>query len=138
MYSLIWMNRKASPRQKVATIPALRPKRFPFRTDTSAQCKVRDEDSRIAVFTPATASGTDVPGAGHGSGFTTRMKKYAVKNAPKIMISDMMKRSIPSVGASTREERCAGGGPWCSAWAIDAASMRLLGGRRGDFVVDHV
>jgi hypothetical protein len=34
----------------------------------------------------------------------------------------MMKSSIPSVGAWTREERCAGGGPWCS-WAIEAASM---------------
>jgi hypothetical protein len=31
------------------------------------------------------------------------MKKYAVKNEPKSMISDAMKSSIPSVRASMRE-----------------------------------
>jgi len=36
----------------VATIPALRPKRLPCRTDTSAQCRVSEEDSRISVLTP--------------------------------------------------------------------------------------
>src|SRR2546421_12579007 len=123
MYSLPWMNRKVRPRQKVDTMPAFKPKRLPFRTDTSAQCSVSDEESRISVLTPATASGTVVPGAGQGSWVTIRMKKYAVKKAPKIITSDMMKRNIPSVGASTREDRCAGGGPWCSVWAIEAASM---------------
>src|SRR5579859_8113609 len=55
------------------------------------------------------------------------------------MISDMMKSSIPSVGASTREERCAGGGPWCSAWAIAAASMpEPLRRRVRGVAVDHV
>jgi hypothetical protein len=39
------------------------------------------------------------------------MKKYAVKKAPKIITSEMMKSSIPRTGASTREERWAGGGP---------------------------
>ncbi len=41
------------------------------------------------------------------------------------MISDMMKRSIPSVGACTLEDWWAGGGPWCSAWPweIEAASI---------------
>jgi hypothetical protein len=34
-----------------------------------------------------------------------------VKNEPKSMTSDAMKRSIPSVGASTRELWCAIGGP---------------------------
>jgi len=34
-----------------------------------------------------------------------------VKKAPKIMISEMMKSSMPSVGASTREERLAAIGP---------------------------
>ena len=43
------------------------------------------------------------------------MKKYAVKKAPKIMISEMMKSSIPSVGGSTREEWLASIGPWCSS-----------------------
>ena len=67
-----------------------------------------------------------VPAAGHGLWLTIRMKKYAVKNAPKIITSDMMKSSMPSVGAWTREERCAGGGPWCSSWAIEAASIPVL------------
>ena len=35
------------------------------------------------------------------------MKKYAVKNAPKIITSEMMKSIIPSVGALTRELWCA-------------------------------
>src|SRR2546427_681024 len=34
-----------------------------------------------------------------------------------------MNSSMPSVGASTREERWAAGGPGCSWWAIVAASM---------------
>src|ERR1035438_6178709 len=53
----------------------------------------------------------------------------------------MMNSSIPSVGACTREERWAGGGPWCSTWAIDAASIGLLllgGGGRGGIAVDDV
>ena len=95
MYSLIWTNRNVRPSANVDTIPAFSPNRLPFRTDMSAQCSVSDEDRRMAVFMPATASGTAVPGAGHGSGFTMRMKKYAVKNAPKIMISEMMKSAHP-------------------------------------------
>src|SRR5437763_7456085 len=67
-----------------------------------------------------------------------RMKKYAVKNAPKIITSEMMKSSIPSVGAGTREERCAGGGPCCS-WATAAASKCVpLAGRPGHVAMDHV
>jgi hypothetical protein len=34
-----------------------------------------------------------------------------VKNDPKSMISEAMKRSIPSVAESTRELWCATGGP---------------------------
>jgi hypothetical protein len=43
-----------------------------------------------------------------------------VKNAPKSIVSDAMKRSIPRVAGSTRELRFAGGGPWC-AWASACA-----------------
>ena len=121
-YSLICTVRNVRPSRNVDSIPACRPKRLPFLTDVSAQWIVSDDDSRIAVLIPATASGSSLPWAGQGLWLTIRMKKYAVKKAPKIITSDMMKSSIPSVGASTREERCAGGGPWCSAWAIDAAS----------------
>jgi hypothetical protein len=35
---------------------------------------------------------------------TTRTKKYAVKNEPKSMISDPMKRNIPSIAGVTRDE----------------------------------
>ena len=45
---------------------------------------------------------------------TTRMKKYAVKKAPKTMISEMMNNNIPSSAGSTRELRLAAGGPWWS------------------------
>jgi hypothetical protein len=54
------------------------------------------------------ASTVDAPG------FTTRIKKYAVKNAPKSIASDAMNKNIPSTGGSKRELRFAGGGPWCS------------------------
>src|SRR5205814_3408156 len=93
-----------------------------------AQCVVNDDDHRIAVLTPATATGSSMPGAGHGSPAATRMKKYAVKKAPKTITSEMMKSSIHSSWGSTRELRLAGGGPWwtCSApvvWAVLAASI---------------
>ena len=80
-------------------------------TEVSAQWSVSDDDSRIAVLTPAIDSGIFIPWGGHGSCVTTRMKKYAVKNAPKIITSEMMNSSIPSVGAFTREDWWAGGGP---------------------------
>ena len=35
---------------------------------------------------------------------TTRTKKYAVKNEPKSMISEPMKRNIPSMPGVTRDE----------------------------------
>jgi NAD(P)-dependent dehydrogenase (short-subunit alcohol dehydrogenase family) len=40
---------------------------------------------------------------GHGVWFTTRTKKYALKNEPKSMISDAMKRNIPRTAGVTRE-----------------------------------
>ena len=67
----------------------------------------------MAVFTPATKTGRWYGGSGHGSasGLTTRTKKYAVKNEPKSIASDAMKRNMPSIGASTRELLFAIGGP---------------------------
>ena len=56
-------------------MPARKPKRLSFLIDVSAQCSVTDDDSRIAVLTPATSLGSSVPAAGHSSPFTTRMKK---------------------------------------------------------------
>ena len=60
---------------------------------------------------PATNTGSSNGGVGQGMPFTTRTKKYAVKNAPKSMISDAMKSSIPSTDELTRELWCAMGGP---------------------------
>ena len=59
----------------VDAMPARSPKRLPFLTEVSAQWSVSEDDSRISVLTPATASGTTVPRAGHGLWVTTRMKK---------------------------------------------------------------
>ena len=57
-------------------MPAFRPARLPFLIDVCAQCIVSDELSRIAVLTPATATGSSKSSNGnHGSPFTTRMKK---------------------------------------------------------------
>ena len=51
----------------VVRMPAFRPKRFPRLIAVSAQWTVNEEDTRIAVLTPATATGSLVPGSGHGS-----------------------------------------------------------------------
>ncbi len=75
MYSLICTNRNVAPRKNVVSIPALRPKRLPRLTDSSAQWIVTEDDSRIAVLKPAISFGSSVPAAGHGLSFTTRMKK---------------------------------------------------------------
>ena len=55
------------------------------------------------------------------------------------MISEMMNSSIPSVGASTREERLASGGPWCSscsAWPVACAAALHRGRLRADVGLD--
>ena len=74
-YSLIWMKRNVAPSPSVVTIPAFSPKRLPDLAHSSAQCIVNDDESRIAVLTPAISFGSSVPAAGHSSPFTTRMKK---------------------------------------------------------------
>ena len=51
----------------------------------------------------ATKTGRWYGGVGHGIPLTTRTKKYAVKNEPKSMISDAMKRYIPSTSGLIRE-----------------------------------
>jgi hypothetical protein len=71
--------------------------------DWRAQCIVKLEVTRMAVLTPATKTGSSNGGVGHGIPFTTRTKKYAVKNEPKSITSDAMKRSIPRTEALTRE-----------------------------------
>ena len=76
---------------------------MPRLIDCSAQCIVKLEVTRIAVLTPATNTGSSKGGCGHGSPFTTRTKKYAVKNEPNSMISDAMKSSIPSTEELMRE-----------------------------------
>ena len=77
------------------------------------------------MFTPATKTGRWKPSGGQTStSVTTRTKKYAVKKAPKSMISDAMKRKMPSTGALTRELWCASGGPWCSWMSAACAVMR--------------
>ncbi len=74
-YSLIWMNRNEQPSRNVVSIPALRPKRLPFLIACSAQWIVKEEEIRIAVFMPATPTGSFVPCAGQGAPLAMRMKK---------------------------------------------------------------
>jgi hypothetical protein len=59
----------------VVRIPAWSPNRFPALADSSVQCIVSDEDSRIAVLTPAIATGSSVSEAGQSAPPTTRTKK---------------------------------------------------------------
>jgi hypothetical protein len=75
---------------------------------------VKLDVTRMAVFTPATKTGKWYGSGGHSEGalgFTTRTKKYALKNDPKSIASEAMKRSIPSTRASMRELLWASGGP---------------------------
>jgi hypothetical protein len=102
-YSRNCVSRNTSPSAIVRTSPACRPARLSFLIDWSAQWIVNDDVTRIAVFTPATKTGRWNGGSGHGEPATTRTKKYAVKNEPKTMTSDAMKRNIPSTRGSTRE-----------------------------------
>ena len=98
--------------RNVSTIPARNALRSPRLMDCSAQCIVKLEVTRIAVFTPATKTGKWYGSGGQWpvrSGLTTRTKKYAAKNEPKSMVSEPMKRSMPSVRGSTRELWFAGG-----------------------------
>ena len=99
------------PSSSVVVSPAFIAKRLPAFAPTSAQCIVSDDDTSTHVLMPAMRTGSSVLFAGHGSWFTTRKKKYAVKNAPKSITSEMMKRYIPSIWASTRDDRLASGGP---------------------------
>ena len=59
----------------MVSIPAFSPKRLPFLIDVWAQWIVNEEDTRIAVLTPATSTGSVVPCAGQGSPLAMRMKK---------------------------------------------------------------
>ena len=70
------------------------------------------EETRIAVLTPAIATGNSNPSGGQGPSLeTTRKKKYEAKNAPNSMISETMKMRMPSVARSMRELLLASGGP---------------------------
>src|SRR4051794_4779288 len=95
--------RNERPMRNVSVRPARIPQTLPFLIDVVAQCSVALEVMRIDVLIAATKTGRWYGGVGHGVPLTTRTKKYAVKNAPKSMISDAMKRYIPSVSGLIRE-----------------------------------
>ena len=89
--------------RKVSRRPARKPQTLPRFTDWSAQCIVKEDVTRMHVLTNATKIGRWNGGVGHAVPATTRTKKYAVKNAPKSMISEPMNRNIPSTLGDTRE-----------------------------------
>ena len=66
-YSLIWMNRNVQPSRNVVRMPACRPRRLPLLWACSAQCSVNEDETRIAVLTPAISFGSSVPSAGHSA-----------------------------------------------------------------------
>ena len=75
-----------------------------MRAPSSAQWTVKLEETRIAVLTPAIATGSSKPSGGQGPSLeTTRRKKYEAKNAPNSMTSETMKSRMPSVWRSIRE-----------------------------------
>jgi hypothetical protein len=103
-YSIPCVMRNVRPIRNVSNSPARRPQVLPRLIDWSAQCIVKLDVTRMHVFRKATNTGRWNGGVGHGVPCTTRTKKYAVKNEPKSMISDPMKRNIPSTAGVIREE----------------------------------
>src|SRR5579884_241443 len=103
-YSTPCVIRNVRPIRNVNSRPARMPKTLPRLTDCSAQCTVPDEVTRMHVLMNATYTGRWYGGVGHGVPLTMRTKKYAVKNAPNSMISDAMKRNIPSTLGEIRDE----------------------------------
>src|SRR5262245_53615272 len=95
--------RNERPMRNVRARPARIPQTFPFLIATVAQCIVALEVLRNAVLIAAPNTRSSYGSVGHGVPLTTRTKKYAVKNEPKSMISDAMKRYIPSVSGFIRE-----------------------------------
>jgi hypothetical protein len=73
---------------------------------------VKLEETRIAVFMPAIATGSSNGFGGQATGLTTtRRKKYDAKKAPNSITSETMKSRMPSVCLSIRELWFASGGP---------------------------
>jgi hypothetical protein len=64
---------------------------------------VKLEVTRMHVLISATKTGMWNGGVGHGVPLTIRTKKYAVKNEPNSMISEAMKRNMPSTPGVIRE-----------------------------------
>src|SRR5947209_20224789 len=95
--------RNERPMRKVSTRPARIPQTLPFLIAVVAQCIDALDVMRIPVLIAATNTGRWYGGVGHGTPLTTRTKKYAAKNEPNSMISDAMKRYIPSTSGLTRE-----------------------------------
>src|ERR1700756_1623300 len=102
-YSSSCVIRNVSPIRNVSSSPARRPHTFPRLIDCSAQCTVKLDVTRMHVFTNATNTGSWKGGVGHGTPFTTRTKKYAVKNEPNSITSEAMKRNIPRTPGVIRE-----------------------------------
>ena len=106
-----------------------RPKRLPCLADSSAQCIVSDEESRIAVLTPAIAFGSSVPCAGHGVALHDPDEEVGREEGPEDHhLGDDEKQHPEQLRARPARSGCAGGGPWCSssAWACATRRSRRL------------
>ena len=64
-YSRICRPRKVRPITSVRPRPRIRPSRRPRDADTSAQCMVNDEATRMAVLMPVVALGISKPPNGY-------------------------------------------------------------------------
>ena len=75
-YSFTWIVRKVRPSRAVVRRPTLSALRFSLRAPSSAQCIVKLDETRMAVFTPAIAFGRSTPSMGNQpESATTLMKK---------------------------------------------------------------
>ena len=60
-YSLIWMKRNVAPSSSVVSSPACMARRLPDLAPVERPVHGEHEESRIAVLTPATATGSSCP-----------------------------------------------------------------------------
>ena len=130
-YSLIWMNRNVQPSRKVVSMPAFRPKRLPFLIDVCAQCIVIEEDTRIAVLTPATSTGRRRAGRRPRIALSDADEEVGGEEGAEDHHLGDDEKQHPSSCGSTRELTLAAGGPWWS-WSPWAAVCAMLAASIGD------
>ena len=131
-YSLIWMNRNVHPSRNGREDARLQAPAVAV-LDRSLGPVHRERGDRIAVFTPATCTGSFVPGRATVALGDADEEVGGEERPEDHHLGDDEKQHPQQLGVDARAA-VAGGGPWCScspvpaAWATLAASIRSSSG----------